>query len=483
MKRLYRCLFITSLTILFSACSLAPTYQRPELSIPPHYKESNKWIPANPTYSEKQRGPWWEIYHDPILNDLENRVTLANQNLKSALARYQEARAVLTVTKSAYFPTSNGIGNYAREQISGNVANKDKLSLFNDYLLGANISYEVDVWGRVRNAVANSRYLAQASAADLATISLSLHADLASSYFSIRETDAALKVVDAVVKAYEKALFLVRKRHQGGIAPEADVDEAVFQLQNAKTVAADIRLRRSQLEHAIAILVGEAPASFSLKPLRMNVKFISVAKTLPSSLLERRPDIASAERQVQAANANIGVARAAFFPQINLAGQLGFESALLGNLISAPSLFWSIGPVAASSLMPPIATVNIFDGGRLRGLLDQAKASYYETVANYRQTVLTALQEVEDNIAAMRQYEKEYHTQHAATLAAERALKQAMYRYKGGIITYLDVVIIQNQALQSELSLIDIRTKRHLASVQLIKALGGGWSTVDLPTI
>lgn len=478
-KRLPSLLLICFIPLLH-ACSFAPTYHRPPMNIPAHYKESGKWIPAKPTVADLKPGPWWKVYGDPRLNELQESVILANQSLQAALARYQEASAAVTIARADYFPSINGIFNFTRQQVPGNISNKVKHSLYSDYLLGTTISYEVDVWGRVRNAVAASQHLALASAADTAALQLSLQTMLASYYFSLRETDAARRVLDTVVHAYAKALFLVQMRHKGGIAPIADVDEAKLQLENAKTLAADIRLKRAQLEHAIAILIGEAPANFSLKPTISKAKFISIAPRLPSTLLERRPDIAAAERRVAAANANIGIARSAFFPAIFLTGQAGFESTTLSNLISMPSLYWSIGPSTVLAFVNPTVSQVLYDGGRLRGLLDRANASYFETVANYRQTVLTAFQEVEDSLAAVRQLEKEYQTQASATRAAKRALKQAIYRYRGGIITYLDVVIVQNQALQSELAYIDIRTRRQLAGIQLIKALGGGFEACPL---
>lgn len=464
---------------LLTGCSFAPKYQRPELCIPPDYKESMRWSQAEPATVAFENGKWWEMYDDCILNELEENVTAANQNIKVALARYENARAALSVARSAYFPTVLGVENTFRQQTSGNAANKLAVPVYTDNLLLANFHYEVDVWGRIRNSVAAARSTAQASAADLAAVSLSLHAELARDYFTLRGYDASQRVLDETVFAYQKALDLTKRRHTGGVVSEVDVDQAQNQLDTAKTAAEDLRLKRAQLEHAIAILIGRPPASFALKPIVYHPKLVTIAPEIPSSLLERRPDIIEAELLVQAANSNIGVARAAFFPAINLSGGIGFESSQLSNLISSPSMVWSLGPTTATALLNngslPLVTQTLFDGGRLRGLSNQAYAQYKETVATYKQTVLNAYQEVENSLIALKQLDREHQTQTAAANAANRALTQAMYRYRGGLTTYLDVVVAQNIALQSELSDIDVSARRQVESVQLIKALGGGW--------
>jgi NodT family efflux transporter outer membrane factor (OMF) lipoprotein len=461
-----------------TACSLAPPYQRPAINIPAIYKEasvSKKWIPAKPTYADRHREPWWEVYHDRELNNLEESLNAANQNLKTALALYMNAQAQNQIARAAYYPTLQAAANAGRQQASGNLANPYTVSLYNDFLIGANVSYEVDVWGRVRSAVLASEKRLQASQADVAAVALSLQAELARTYFSLRGADAMQAILDKSVLAYQQALFFMRMRHRIGTAAQQAVDQAEKQLQIAKTQATELRLTRAQLEHAIAVLIGKTPAAFSCPPKPLPTAFITVSPALPSLLLERRPDIAAAERRVEAANADIGVARAAFYPRFNLSAQAGFESNVLSQLIEAPSLFWSLGPSAALTLVQPLSSVILLDGGKLQGQLNQAKASYYQTVAQYRQTVLTAFQEVEDQLAAMRQLKIEDHQQSAATQAANRSLRQAKNRYKIGISTYLEVITMENEAYQTELSLIDIRTRRHLASVQLIKALGGGW--------
>ncbi|HHT0593688.1 TPA: efflux transporter outer membrane subunit [Legionella anisa] len=465
-------IFVCALT----GCSFAPQYHRPAMPIPEHFKEPGKWVEIKSTPRIVAPNGWWHAFHDPVLNDLENQLNRANQDLKLAYAHFQEAVSMVQVARSYFFPTIQGISNADRQQNSRTVANPASTSVFNQFLLGGFLSYELDAWGSIRNSVIASERSANASAADMASIRLSLQAELANTYFALRGSDEAQRILDTTVVAYQEALYLTKNRYQGGAAPIADVDEAETQLENAKTQAEDIRLQRAQLEHAIAVLVGEIPSNFSISPAKSPRVFLEIAPNIPSTILDRRPDLIAAESRVQAANANIGVARAAFFPVIELTGSAGFQSQSLANLISKPSLFWSLGPQSLLSLSQPVAQVTLFDGGRLRGLLNQAKAQYFETVATYRQTVLTAFQEVEDNLIAIHQLDKEYRTQKAAARAAKRAWDQELYRYKGGLVTFLQVVVVENTALQSELSLVNIRTRRQIASIQLIKALGGGWS-------
>ncbi|MBI2785753.1 MAG: efflux transporter outer membrane subunit [Legionella longbeachae] len=457
-------------------CSLAPSYHRPAMPIPDHFKEPGKWVEVKSIPRVTAPDAWWQAFNDPILDDLQKQLLLANQDLKLAYAHFQEAVSLVQVARSYFFPSIQGLFNPNRQQNSRTIANPTKVPVYNNFLTGGYLNYEVDAWGSIRNSVVASESSAKANAADIAAIQLSLQAELANDYFALRGTDEAQRILDTTVIAFQKALYLTKKRYQGGAAPIADVDEAETQLENAKTMAEDMRLQRAQLEHAIAVLVGKIPSNFSLASAKSPKIFLAIASNLPSTLLERRPDIVAAESRVQAANANIGVARAAFFPVFDLGSTAGFQSKSLSNLISKPSLFWSLGPLALLTLTQPLAQVTIFDGGRLRGLLNQAKAQYFETIATYRQLVLTAFQEVEDNLVAIRQLDKEYRSQQAATRAAIRAWNQELYRYKGGLVTFLQVVVVENAALQSELSLVNIRTRRQIASIQLIKALGGGWS-------
>ena len=459
-------------TMLLAGCDLAPDYVRPPVPTAQAYKEAGDWVAATPQKADLTRGEWWRAYNDDDLNALEVKVGAANQELKAALARYDEARGAADVARADFFPTIGLSADASRNQLSNNVAVPSPKPRYKDYSAAADLSYEVDVWGRVRNAVAAGKSRADASAADLAAMDLSLRAELAMDYFALRAMEARMVIVERMVKADERALGLTRDRHDGGAAPEIDVDQAETQLNNAKTLAADTQLSRAQLEHAIAVLVGESPSSFSL-PVKQVTHIPGVAVPgMPSTLLEQRPDIAVAALRVQAANADIGVARAAYFPDFTFSAAGGFESAIASKLFSAPSLIWSFGPSLAQT---------VFDGGRISALTDEARAAYDESVANYRQTVLVAFQQVEDNLVALRQLAQAHETQDAATAAAKRAFDQAQNRYKGGISTYLDVVINENTSLQSELNSVDIHTRQLTASVQLIKALGGGWNAAAQP--
>lgn len=472
MKCVFRATALTSLCLL-TACSFAPTYRRPDLpAAPDGYKEAAGWKVAEPADSNP-RGSWWTVFGDSQLNALEAQVAGSNQNLKAAYARFEQARAQARQARADYFPTVGVAANATRQRQSTTRATSraGAPSVYNDYFLDADLSYEIDVWGRVRNAAEAGKDTAQASAADLAEMDLATHAELAMDYFSLRADDSVQALLDQTVDAYGKALQLTQNLHQGGAASAVDVDQAQTQLQTAKTQAAETQLRRAQLEHAIAVLIGVPPSQFSLKSAPLTAIPQPINPGLPSRLLERRPDIAAAERRTAAANAEIGVARVAYFPEFSLAAVFGFESGQSSSWLTAPSRLWSLGPSALFT---------VFDGGRRAALSDQARAAYDEAVANYRQTVLNAYQDVEDNLAAQRQLEQESASQQIAVDASQRALTQATYRYKGGITTYLEVVSAQNAALQAQLSAANILARRMNADVLLIKALGGGWSNSQL---
>lgn len=422
--------------------------------------------------------PWWGVFHDETLNLLQEKLAVDNNHLKIAVARYLEARALAEVTASALYPNVMGIGTVARQKVARVTEPNAPTLTSNTFLMAAVLNYEIDAWGRVRNSVIAGDSLARASGFDLVAIALSLHAELASDYFMLRGYDAQQVVLDATVKAYQKSLYLTKQRHLGGMVAAADVDEAQAQLENAKTAAAENHLKRDKLAHALAVLVGEVPAMFCIKPKIQRVPIATVSPSLASTLLVRRPDVAAASERVRAANAQIGVARAAFFPQFNLFALIGVDSNRLSNLFSKPSLMWSLGPSTALTLVQPEISQLIFDGFKRLGLLYQAKATYLETVNTYRQTALDAFREVEDALASIHRLDQELVTQSLATAAAKRALYQARQQYAGGLVTYIDVVVYENTALQSELALIDIQTRRQLASVLLIKALGGGWALV-----
>ncbi len=472
-------LFLILCVCFPSACSLAPEYHPPPVEAPPKYKEVGDWLLAKPHLAELGKGPWWEMYQDPELNALEAQIIPANQSLKAALARYDDARAAVQVARADYFPTVVAGFNPGVIRASSTVANPYTHPTYTDISLGFNFVYIIDIWGRVRNSVAAAGSLACASASDLAALNLSLQTQLASDYFSLRGDDAAQKILDETVVSYQKALVLVRNLYQGGAAAYADVAQAENQLQTAKTLAADLRLNRAQLEHAIALLIGRPPSEVSIPVELPKAKIVTVNPGLPSMLLERRPDIAEGEQKVQAANAEIGVARAAYFPNLTLTGGLGVESQTFAKLFKAASLIWAIGPPGSATIISsgttPLVTQTLIDGGRISGLTGEAWAQYFQTVANYRQTVLNAFKEVEDSLVAVRQLDEERMTAHAARVAADQSLGQANHQFFGGLTTYLNVVIVLNIDLQSKLNEVNVNTRRQLASVQLIEALGGSF--------
>jgi NodT family efflux transporter outer membrane factor (OMF) lipoprotein len=452
-----------------TACSFAPVYKIPD-SVPAtsEYKESGDWKAAQPL-DDQNRGAWWTIFQDPQLDALETQVGDANQDLKAAFARLQQARAATRIARAELFPTLSAGSSATRAKTSVNAPTLFPGRIYNNFDLEADLSYELDVWGRVRNAVSSAKASQQASAADLATLDLSIHAELATDYFALRSEDAQQVLLDRTVADYAQSLQLTQNLYNGGGAALADVAQAQAQLETARTQAADIRLQRAQSEHAIAVLLGENPSAFHLQPnpLPLALTPPPVDPGLPSSLLERRPDVAAAERRVAAANAQIGVARAAYFPVFSLAAAGGFQSLRSSNWLNAPSRFWSLGPAAG--------VLTLFDAGRHRAQTAQAKAVYDEQVANYRTTVLTAYQEVEDNLAALRQLQQESVSEAAAVTATGTALQQAQYRYKAGLVTYLEVATNENTSLQAQISNVTIQQRRMNASVLLVKALGGGW--------
>ncbi|HEY6454199.1 MAG TPA: efflux transporter outer membrane subunit [Steroidobacteraceae bacterium] len=452
------------------ACSFAPRYVKPQNAPPAAaFQGEADWKPAQPADAQ-HRGQWWERFEDPELNALEARVTAANQNLKAAFARLQQARAQTRIARAAYFPTVTAGPAVTRTHTSLNAPTftNTKPDTFNDFVLDADLSYEIDVWGRVRNSVASAHAGEQASAADLATLDLGTHAELASDYFELRSQDAQQDLLDKTVTDYGRALELAQSLYDGGAGLLSDVDQAKAQLETARTQAADMRLSRAQSAHAIAFLVGESASTFVIAPQPLPVTTLPppIDPGLPSALLERRPDVAAAERRVAAANSQIGVARAAYFPVFSLLGAIGFESTGAGSWISAPSRMWSIGPSAI---------ITALDGGLHRAQTAQARAAYDEQVADYRSTVLTAYQEVEDNLVALHDLELESTSQSAAVVATAAALEQAQYRYEGGESTYLEVVTAENAALAARLAAANIQLRRMTASVLLVKALGGGW--------
>lgn len=441
--------------------------------IPADYRETPpNWKEAQPA-DQVLRGKWWELYQDRQLNALEEKINISNQTLKAAQAQFEQARALVRFHRADYYPTVTAGVSAEREHLSRNrpLGSVSGIRTTNDLVIPVDMSYEPDVWGRVRRAVEAARAGAQASAADLETVSLSVHAELAVDYFQARELDAQTQLLDSTVAGYVKALELTDNRYKGGVASQVDVAQAQTQLETTRAQDIDLKVQRAQLEHAIAVLTGEPSSNFTLPVAPLNATPPVIPPGLPSQLLERRPDVASNERQMAAANANIGVAKAAYFPLFSLTPSAGFESTTITNWLSSPSAF-----VFATAS----ATVTAFDVGRRRSVSDQAWAAYNQTVANYRQNVLTAYQEVEDNLAALRILEQEASTQAAAVAAAEHSLALSNNRYKGGVTTYLEVITAQNIALADEVAAVQVSGRRMVASVLLIKALGGGFDAASL---
>ncbi len=487
----------SALLVLVSACSVGPDYVRPSMISPDAYKELDGWKFAHPR-DGLARGPWWEIFADPQLNALEARVSISNQNLAVSEAQYREARALVREARAAYFPTVTlGLG-YTRSRqsttfvsgatggsSSGTSASSSTSTgttsgssgssggARSDFQLGLDFSWELDVWGRIRREVESNRAAAQASAGDLEAARLSFQAELAQDYFQLRTLDAQKQLLDETVSAFEKFLRLTQDRFRSGVASQADVVQAETQLKTTQAQAIDVGVQRAQLEHAIAILMGQAPSTFTLPAAPLAVTPPAIPVGVPSELLERRPDIAAAERRVAAANAQIGVAVAAFYPTITLNASSGFESSSLAQWFTAASHFWSVGPGISQT---------VFDGGLRHAQTDAARAAYDATVATYRQTVLSSFQGVEDNLAALRILEEENGVQDDAVKAAQKSVDLTTDQYKAGTVSYLNVITVQTIALTDEVTAIQIRGRRMAAAVLLVQALGGGWTEAQLPS-
>jgi NodT family efflux transporter outer membrane factor (OMF) lipoprotein len=481
---------------LMTACSVGPDYVRPSVISPDAYKELDGWRIARPQ-DALARGAWWEIFDDPQLNALEARVSISNQNLAVAEAQYREARALVREARAAYFPTVTlGLG-YTRSRQSttfvfgatggssggtsaGSATSTGKSGSLassgaprSDFQLGLDFSWELDVWGRIRRTVESNRAAAQASAGELESARLSFQAELAQDYFQLRTLDAQKRLLDETVSAFEKFLRLTQDRFASGVASQADVVQAQAQLKTTQAQAIDVGVQRAQLEHAIAILMGQAPSTFTLPAAPLAATPPTIPVGVPSELLERRPDIAASERRVAAANAQIGVAVAAFYPSITLNASSGLESSSLAKWFTAASRFWSVGPGISQT---------VFDGGLRRAQTDAARAAYDATVGAYRQTVLSSFQGVEDNLAALRILEEENGVQDEAVNAARKSVDLTTNQYKAGTVSYLNVITVQTIALTDEVTAIQIRGRRMAAAVRLVQALGGGWTATELPS-
>ncbi len=472
-----RMLAALAASIALSACTVGPDYVKPKVETPQTFKESAQangvWKLAEPADREK-RGQWWLVFNDPVLNDLEEQAARSNQNIVIAEAQFRQARAVAQFTRGGYLPTATLGVSASRFRKSPNAFANSAANTgpANDFSLPLEVSWEADIWGRVRRAVEAAQASAQASAAELENVRLSIQAEVAIDYFLLRGIDAERDLLGRTLVAYTKYHELTMNRHEGGVASDADVALAETQLRTAEAQAVDLRVQRVQLEHAIALLVGKAASDFSLAMVQSNPLPPVLPLSVPSELLERRPDIASAERQVAAANAQIGVAKAAYYPTITLGATAGLESSKTSNWLSLPSRFWSIGPDAVLLL---------FDGDRRKALNDQAAAAYDATVAAYRQTVLVAFQDVEDNLAALGILAEEAQIQDGAVKAAQRSLTLTTNRYTAGAASYLDVVVAQTFSLSNERVALDISRRRMSAAVRLVKAVGGDWNVAQLP--
>jgi NodT family efflux transporter outer membrane factor (OMF) lipoprotein len=473
----------TLLSALIAGCTVGPNYKRPAAPAPPAYKEmtpppsipNGAWKQAQPS-DQALRGKWWEIYNDPQLNALEEKIAISNQTLKAATEQYFSARAAVQVARANYYPTLSAGASISRQHLSQNrpTSVPGSKSQYNDFVLAGQASWEPDLWGQVRRSVEASRANAQASAADLANVELSVRSELAQDYFELRGLDLQKQLLDNTVDSYTDYLNLTKTRYAGGVATDSDVALAETQLKSTQAQDIDVGVARAQYEHAIATLIGEPASTFSLGAAPLNLALPQVPTGLSSELLERRPDIAGMERRADAANAQIGVAISAYYPNITLGGTGGFESKNPGTWIQGPSALWSLG-ASASELL--------FDAGRRHAITEQARDNYETTVANYRQSVLNAFQEVEDNLAALRILNEEAVTQAEAVAAAERSLQISTARYKQGLDTYLVVLTAQTALLTNQRTQADITTRQFAANVLLIRALGGGWDTSQLPKL
>jgi len=456
---------------LFGGCAVGPDYERPDAEVPQAYKEAGAWKLAQPQ-DEASRGKWWEIFKDPQLGALLEQVEISNQNVLASEAQFRRARSLLAASRAGYFPTVTADASIVRSRSpSGLVGGTTAGRIITNRSATLDAGWELDLWGRVRRTVESNEANAQASAADLAAARLSAQAALASNYFLLRVLDAQKQILDDNVAALQRSLDLTKNRYAAGVAAKVDLVQAETQLKSTLADAIDTGVQRAQLEHAIAILIGKPPAAFSLPPTPLAVTMPAVPPAVPSALLERRPDIAAAERTVAAANAQIGVAKAAYFPALSLSGTLGSRAADASQWFTVPSRFWSIGPALSLPL---------FDAGLRRAQTDQAIAAYDATVAEYRQAVLTGFQEVEDNLAALRILEEEAKVQEDAVRAARESVILTTNQYKAGTVSFLNVAVVQASQLNNERAAMVTLGRRLVAAVTLVKALGGGWSPAEI---
>jgi NodT family efflux transporter outer membrane factor (OMF) lipoprotein len=474
--------------LLLAGCMVGPQYKRPAAITTPSFKEeapatqaggSDGWKPGQPS-DQKLKGDWWLMYQDQQLNALEAQVNTANQTLKAAEANFRVARAAIGYARANEAPTigvepgASSVRESANEPyFLTNLANNGS----GDFVLPFDLNYEVDLWGRIRRGVTAAREQAQASAADIESVRLSLHAELATDYFGLRSTDSQKRLLDYTIKAYQDALQLTQDRFNGGLALRSDVTQAEAQLDQAMVQRSDIEVQRAQFEHAIAVLIGKPPAALTIAPIPLELEtpqMPTIPGLLPSELLERRPDIAADERRMAAANEQIGIAQTAYYPSLSLSGLVGMQGTSALNWFAWPSRFWAVGSTFSETL---------FDAGRRRATTETARAGYDATVATYRQTTLTAFQQVEDNLAALRVLQAEAEQQRHATNAAIQSVQTFNERYEAGLDLYLEVITSQTAALADQRNDIEIMRRQLDSSILLIKALGGGWDIKKSPKL
>ena len=472
--RVGACAATAAALVTLAGCDLAPKYEIPLVSVPVDYKEAGRWQTARPA-DALPRSDWWTMYGDPTLDQLEGRIDNGSPTLAAALSVSDRARALSQEAEAGLYPTLavEAHSNTDRQSNRRPRRGKGQPNQYLDNAISAQANYEIDFWERVANSIKAGKAAAQASAADLETVRLSLHAELANAYLEMRSLDVEAKLLRDTVTAYGRALQLVKNRLAGQIASQLDVTRAQTQFSFAQAQESDVIARRALLEHAIAVLVGATPSEMSIPPAMIDMRVPEVATGLPSTLLQRRPDIASSERIVAAANATIGVAKAAFYPNISLNVLYGFQDTGF-NLLSLPNDFWAVGP---GLLLP------VFEGGLRRAQEAAAVAAYQLAVANYKQTVLTAFQEVEDNLALLRDLGEEERYENTAVAAAKQTVAASMSLYTDGAISYLEVVTAEQAELQAEQTVIGLHARRMAASVGLVRALGGGWNRSDLPDL
>lgn len=452
---------ITTASLLVGACMVGPTYQRPAAAVADRFKAAEGWVDAAPA-DALDRGPWWTLFGDPVLDALVARVEVSNQNVAAAVASYAQARALVREQRASLFPQVTLDGGASR--VGTGVGSDAQAG--STYRVGIGAGWEPDVWGRLKRSVDSASAGAQASEADLASARLAAQGELAANYFGVRQTDAQLALLDETLEGYRKSLEITKNRYDVGVIAKTDVLQAETQLANTQADAVGLRRQRAQLENAIAVLIGESPSTFTLPPDEWKSGVPGVPIGVPSTLLQRRPDIASAERRVAAANEQIGIAQAAFYPSFNLTGSVGLGAGKLVDLVSASSVLWSLGVSAAQVL---------FNAGATRARVEGAQAVHEQTVAQYRQTVLAAFEEVENLLVASRVLEEQEALRRQAATAAEQVAAQVNNRYRAGQVGYTEVVIAQATALQARRALVQLIAERQTTAVALIQALGGGW--------